>query len=95
MADSRPCGAPFTAATASDPTASDRSASDRAEAEPRRRSIPLMLAGLLTITIALAGLLGPDMVVRLFDLPLGWLLVVAATGAGALLLLKPDRKRVR
>lgn len=66
------------------------------EAQPtRRRSAPLMIAGLLTITIALAGLLGPDTVARLFDLPLGWLIVVAATAGGAFLLVKPDRKRVR
>lgn len=68
-----------------------------ADDPPRRRarSIPLILAGLLTMTIAVAGLVGPDMVARLLDLPLGWLVVVTATAAGALLLLKPGRTRVR
>lgn len=74
-------------------TAGAPSGVTESEPQPRRRSVPLILAGLLTIAIALAGLLGPDVVVRLFELPLGWLLVVTATAAGALLLLKPDRKR--
>lgn len=69
--------------------------SGEVEPQGRRRSVPLMLAGLVTIVVALAGLLGPEAVVQLFDLPLGWLLVITATAAGALLLLKPDRKRNR
>ena len=72
----------------------DDSDSDTRERNSNRRgpSAVLLLAGLATMIVSVAALIGREAIVSLGDVQFRWVFVVAAVVVGFALLLGPSRK---